>query len=296
MYQHQQQQQHHQQQLQQHQLQQQQYHYHYPHYQFHSPPQQQVYFSVVGGFMDEYPHNSSSSAPSSMGGLSSYLVNSKEVPMNMAMSMPLLSSMSSSNTYPTVLVRASSSSSYQSHSLSSSNQSPTGHSPVESEDDSEEDIGVATTGNIIVKKEKQHRQHQSQQPSQQQQLNSSTGIEITGSDGNNAARLEAELNGSGSDNGGHSLEPEPVAKKRGRPRKKKPECCLRCGVTDTPEWRRGPDNIELCNACGIQSSKALKKEKEIKFKHSMEFILNGEEKSIGRSMGEPNTHISTFGL
>jgi len=39
--------------------------------------------------------------------------------------------------------------------------------------------------------------------------------------------------------------------------------CHACGVTETPEWRRGPDGDHtLCNACGLHYAKALKKEKE----------------------------------
>jgi hypothetical protein len=33
--------------------------------------------------------------------------------------------------------------------------------------------------------------------------------------------------------------------------------CVRCKVTDTPEWRRGPEGI-LCNACGLRYMKSKK--------------------------------------
>jgi len=37
--------------------------------------------------------------------------------------------------------------------------------------------------------------------------------------------------------------------------------CHSCGVTSTPEWRRGPDGAKtLCNACGLHYSKMLKKQ------------------------------------
>jgi len=38
--------------------------------------------------------------------------------------------------------------------------------------------------------------------------------------------------------------------------------CRSCGVTETTEWRRGPDGCKsLCNACGLHFSKILKKER-----------------------------------
>jgi len=37
--------------------------------------------------------------------------------------------------------------------------------------------------------------------------------------------------------------------------------CHSCGITDTPEWRRGPDGCKsLCNACGLHYAKILKRE------------------------------------
>jgi uncharacterized Zn finger protein len=37
--------------------------------------------------------------------------------------------------------------------------------------------------------------------------------------------------------------------------------CERCGTTDTPEWRKGPNGARtLCNACGLFHAKVLKKE------------------------------------
>eukprot|EP01114_Cavostelium_apophysatum_P001834 TRINITY_DN11606_c0_g1_i1.p1 TRINITY_DN11606_c0_g1~~TRINITY_DN11606_c0_g1_i1.p1 ORF type:complete len:294 (-),score=35.64 TRINITY_DN11606_c0_g1_i1:11-892(-) len=39
--------------------------------------------------------------------------------------------------------------------------------------------------------------------------------------------------------------------------------CTSCGVTKTPEWRRGPSGDHtLCNACGLQYAKTVKKKKK----------------------------------
>lgn len=36
--------------------------------------------------------------------------------------------------------------------------------------------------------------------------------------------------------------------------------CHRCGTTETPEWRRGPNGLRtLCNACGLFHAKLVKK-------------------------------------
>lgn len=50
-----------------------------------------------------------------------------------------------------------------------------------------------------------------------------------------------------------------VPKKRGR-KKKEDTQCTHCGLTHTPEWRRGPDGTRtLCNACGLYYLKLCKK-------------------------------------
>lgn len=37
--------------------------------------------------------------------------------------------------------------------------------------------------------------------------------------------------------------------------------CQRCGITETPEWRRGPNGARtLCNACGLFHAKILKRD------------------------------------
>jgi len=55
--------------------------------------------------------------------------------------------------------------------------------------------------------------------------------------------------------------------------------CMVCGVTDTPEWRRGPNGDHtLCNACGLHYAKSLKKDREARQKegqkHSIDMLLN----------------------
>lgn len=37
--------------------------------------------------------------------------------------------------------------------------------------------------------------------------------------------------------------------------------CFKCGRTDTPEWRKGPDGEVLCNACGLVYAKQRRKAK-----------------------------------
>ncbi|KAJ1677753.1 hypothetical protein EV182_005512, partial [Spiromyces aspiralis] len=57
----------------------------------------------------------------------------------------------------------------------------------------------------------------------------------------------------------------PAVRGRQRKRAKRPEasppnCCRSCGISDTPEWRRGPDGARtLCNACGLHYAKLTKK-------------------------------------
>ncbi|EGC36982.1 hypothetical protein DICPUDRAFT_77372 [Dictyostelium purpureum] len=44
-------------------------------------------------------------------------------------------------------------------------------------------------------------------------------------------------------------------RKVGRPKAPLDRFCLRCKVTSTGVWRKGPDNCYLCNACGQQYKK-----------------------------------------
>ncbi|KAK9236623.1 hypothetical protein V1525DRAFT_389268 [Lipomyces kononenkoae] len=50
----------------------------------------------------------------------------------------------------------------------------------------------------------------------------------------------------------------PQSKKRARG--VQPSRCHQCGISETPEWRRGPDGARtLCNACGLHHAKLIKK-------------------------------------
>jgi len=53
-------------------------------------------------------------------------------------------------------------------------------------------------------------------------------------------------------------------RRRGRiPLNKTNLVCQKCGTSDTPEWRKGPEGPNsLCNACGLQFAKRVKREKE----------------------------------
>lgn len=44
--------------------------------------------------------------------------------------------------------------------------------------------------------------------------------------------------------------------------------CFKCGRTDTPEWRKGPDGEVLCNACGLVYAKQRRKGKSKATHHS----------------------------
>lgn len=44
--------------------------------------------------------------------------------------------------------------------------------------------------------------------------------------------------------------------------------CGKCGRTDTPEWRKGPDGEVLCNACGLVYAKQRRKSKGKATHHS----------------------------
>ncbi|KAJ2852145.1 hypothetical protein IWW36_000525 [Coemansia brasiliensis] len=49
-------------------------------------------------------------------------------------------------------------------------------------------------------------------------------------------------------------------RKRSRADAAQPNSCRSCGISETPEWRRGPDGARtLCNACGLHYAKLNKK-------------------------------------
>jgi len=50
--------------------------------------------------------------------------------------------------------------------------------------------------------------------------------------------------------------------------------CGWCNSQTTPEWRNGPENITLCNACGLQYRNQLKIEQADKKKNSIKNLLN----------------------
>jgi len=46
--------------------------------------------------------------------------------------------------------------------------------------------------------------------------------------------------------------------------------CKACGITTTPQWRRGPDGERsLCNACGLHYYKCLQREKTVERKREV---------------------------
>lgn len=65
--------------------------------------------------------------------------------------------------------------------------------------------------------------------------------------------------------------------------------CHMCGVTETPEWRRGPaGDHTLCNACGLHYAKSLKKQRKERDarKHSIDMLLNESGGGAGGA-GQP---------
>jgi len=62
-----------------------------------------------------------------------------------------------------------------------------------------------------------------------------------------------------------------------------------CGVTETPEWRRGPaGDHTLCNACGLHYAKSLKKQRKEREgrKHSIEMLLNSQQQTTQQPPNE----------
>ncbi|ODV78549.1 uncharacterized protein CANTADRAFT_34708, partial [Suhomyces tanzawaensis NRRL Y-17324] len=61
---------------------------------------------------------------------------------------------------------------------------------------------------------------------------------------------------------GAPVAPYPVAQQYVLPEviNKPTNKCHRCGTTETPEWRRGPNGVRtLCNACGLFHAKLVKR-------------------------------------
>jgi len=77
--------------------------------------------------------------------------------------------------------------------------------------------------------------------------------------------------------------------------------CHMCGVTETPEWRRGPaGDHTLCNACGLHYAKSLKKQKKEREgrKHSIELLLNSNGSALtpnSSSVGATNPPANPSG-
>jgi len=72
-------------------------------------------------------------------------------------------------------------------------------------------------------------------------------------------------------------EAQPARRRVTTPARRNLQCNV-CGVTKTPEWRRGPSGDHtLCNACGLQYAKSLKKqrkEKERKAQQQQQEVVN----------------------
>jgi len=84
-------------------------------------------------------------------------------------------------------------------------------------------------------------------------------------DANNVAANAGFSNSGGNSGGSGTGTPDDKTKSNKKKRAKNNQnqtlICHSCGVTSTPEWRRGPDGAKtLCNACGLHYSKMLKKQ------------------------------------
>ncbi|EGC36978.1 hypothetical protein DICPUDRAFT_77360 [Dictyostelium purpureum] len=75
-----------------------------------------------------------------------------------------------------------------------------------------------------------------------------------------------------------------VPRKKGRPKKERPDPCYVCRTRTTPEWRNGKVDINgvtievsLCNACGLHNAKQIKNGEISREQHSIYNLLNPEE-------------------
>jgi len=66
----------------------------------------------------------------------------------------------------------------------------------------------------------------------------------------------------------------PGFKRRGRPSTRMDNQCVECGTHRTPEWRRGEGGVHLCNACGLQYSKRIRRERAEKKRNAITAVLN----------------------
>eukprot|EP00026_Physarum_polycephalum_P005210 Phypoly_transcript_05240.p1 GENE.Phypoly_transcript_05240~~Phypoly_transcript_05240.p1 ORF type:complete len:473 (+),score=81.43 Phypoly_transcript_05240:240-1658(+) len=72
--------------------------------------------------------------------------------------------------------------------------------------------------------------------------------------------------------------------------------CHMCGVTETPEWRRGPaGDHTLCNACGLHYAKSLKKQRKEQNsrKHSIDMLLNENQQQPALPPNTNNNNVIT---
>lgn len=65
--------------------------------------------------------------------------------------------------------------------------------------------------------------------------------------------------------------------------------CAWCKDANTPEWRSGPENVILCNACGLQYRNKLKKDAETRKKFSIDNMLNPTGTVVSEKNGEKTT-------
>lgn len=72
----------------------------------------------------------------------------------------------------------------------------------------------------------------------------------------------------------------PGFKRRGRPSTRIDNQCVECGTHRTPEWRRGEGGVHLCNACGLQYSKRVRRERAEKKRNAITAVLNPHDTDV----------------